>query len=670
MKAIKILSTLAIAALALVGCQKEAKEFAPAPTSNELSSLIKIGEPLTITATKGVDTKTVMDGTDILWLPGDQITLVYGNADNYATGVFTANITDPAKTAEFTGTLNMVLGKAEDLGGGSTDAEDYLYGVFPASDKVGMTKNYDNTIDLLVVPFKAEQTAVDGSFDKTAFTSCGRSSNLNIKFYNVNSVLALKVEEDGVNQILVENVDMSLGGIGTTIQKMRFYADDDMLEWGSSGITHQVSLLPPEGEETFTKGNTYYMVVVADTYKDGVIFTMHTAGGDLTMPITSSVTAERSKIHNVTLKTASEPVLTVERVWGKYPIDLGKAWTKEYDGFANYIIGNDRTMAADDQFVYVAAASASTSGILGISLTDPDVLQEVNMTGVEGGFFATACVRTIFNPTTGKYILLAGSLAYDSDCTFNVYAWLNGIDESPAKIISWNSSNRRVGDFFNVVGDWSNGEIWARLNNAGSASPSFKWSISNGNISGPLGGQMGYAGAAGMGQIYKYNVGAKQALLVTPTIGRFFNYDDSDGWLNVNNAGVDWAGIDNSVMARKFGITPFEFNGKKYIAYVKKGMYNNDGNAARARIKIIEDKGSADLFLSSMEADNVLWEFPIQNGNNATTEAEFNEVYYVDNPSTAGQEMANCSVVPGTDCVYLVGHLYNVGVSVFKMYMK
>ena len=362
--------------------------------------------------------------------------------------------------------------------------------------------------------------------------------------------------------------------------------------------------------------------------------------------------------------------LTVERVWGKYPVALGKAWTSEYATEHAFIAGNDRTMAADDEYVYFAAASSSTKGILAISLKDPSVCKEVNITGVAGGLFATACVRTIYNPSTSKYILLAGSLAFDGDYTFNVYAWKDGIDAAPTRIISWDTKERRVGDFFTVSGDWNKGEIWARTNIAGKNPVSFKWDITNGEVGGVMGGQMGYTGAAGMGSVYKYNVAAKQALVVTPSIGRFFNYKDNEGYLNVDSDGVNWTGIDNSVMARKFGITPFEFGGKKYIAYVKKGFYDNSGNAARARLKIIEDQGSAETFLASMEADKVVYEFPIQNKNNATTAEEFNEVYFVDSPSIAGQEMANCAVIPGTDCVYVVGHLFNVGVSVFKMYLK
>ena len=60
-----------------------------------------------------------------------------------------------------------------------------------------------------------------------------------------------------------------------------------------------------------------------------------------------------------------------------------------------------------------------------------------------------------------------------------------------------------------------------------------------------------------------------------------------------------------------------------------------------------------------------------QNGNDkAATAAEFDEVLYLDNPSFAGQVLGSCSVVEMEDAVYIVSHLYNVGVSVFKMSME
>ena len=464
MKRIISISIIAFAALLLAGCQKEAKEFAPAPTSNELNSLIKIGEQFTITATKEVDeTKTVLSGNDVLWLPGDQITLVYGNADNYSTGVFTADITTPSATATFTGTLQMVVGSAEAISGGSSDAENYLYGVFPASSNVGLTKNYDNTLDLLTVPFKSTQTAVDGSFDEEALTSCGRSSNLTLKFYNVNSVLALKVQEDGITSIMVENVDKSLGGIGTTTQDIRFYADDDFREWGSSNITHMVTLYPPQGETTFTKGNVYNMVVVADTYDQGVTFTLNTDADPIEMFITKPVTAERNKIHSVTLKGGQER--TLETICFKQ--SGTEAWNTYFGGTP----GTDRNIAMDDEYVYIAE-SAATPKLWAISIADPSQVREVNVDGVSGGAHALSCPRVIPNTAYGvnhgKDVLVCGNLTRGGEEPL-LYMWVDGIDYAPitVKLNTWATDNW-YGDTFTVYGNLQNGILFFDKTDSGS----------------------------------------------------------------------------------------------------------------------------------------------------------------------------------------------------------
>ena len=251
-----------------------------------------------------------------------------------------------------------------------------------------------------------------------------------------------------------------------------------------------------------------------------------------------------------------------------------------------------------------------------------------------------------------------------TDWTFNVYAYTNGIDAAPTKVISWNANGRRVGDFFNVVGDWSKGEIWARSNGTTHA---FMWPITNGTVGGVQGtDKMGYDGAKGMGQIYKYDVDSKQTLLITPTIGRFFSYKDSEGWIDMNQGGIDWARSDNSAFAKLFGIKPFEFGGKKYIAYVRKL------DARRSKLEIIEDKGSAANFQASIEENTVqnryIFARPVQNKNdNAKTDEEFRAILDAGDGSIANQEMSNCSVVPVEDGVLIVAHHYRVGVVVFKM---
>ena len=663
MKKTALFLMLAAAAAAFSSCNRELEAPAPSPEAKGIQISITASFP---------ETKTYMEGNTPYWYDGDVIGVV--KTSDLGGGMWTLDESDipdggHAKTATFTGYLD--------------EAPESYYAFYPNT-------NYA-TADFPYIDFSKEQTIpFKGSVDPKADILFSDSFSVdendvsldNLTFHRMVAYLRVAITLD-------EGVTADLSS--EHIKKVTVTTDKESLV-NDVELDLDNMVLIPQGlaskSVTAIDGN----YIVGDGSTMLAILPVNLAAGDVltitaetehykitkSKTLTAPVSISAGDVQPLNLKATdaeiTEKVLTVERLWGKYPVAAGKPWTSEYAStIAKYVIGNDRTVAADDKYVYVAAASSTTKGILAINLTNPSDIHEVNINGVEGGFFATACVRTIYNPSTGKYILLAGTLAHDSDCNFKVYAWADGIENAPSVLINWNTNNgspRRIGDFFTVSGDWSNGEIWVRLNKAGTASTTFKWNITNGVAGTVLGGQMGYAGASGLGSVYKYNVSAKQALLVTPSIGRFFNYADNAGWLSVDNDGVNYAGIDNSVMARKFGITPFEYNGKKYIAYVKKGMYNNDGNAARARLKIIEDQGSAETFLASMEADNVLFEFPIQNSNNATTEAEFNEVYFTDDPSTASQEMANCSVVVREDGVYIVGHLFNVGLSVFKMYLK
>ena len=356
---------------------------------------------------------------------------------------------------------------------------------------------------------------------------------------------------------------------------------------------------------------------------------------------------------NITLTDAevTAKVLTVERLWGYYP---NTGWP------TSFVPANaDRGVATDGENVYVTNTTDGT--VVGIKIADQSTVT-VNMTGVDGGFYKTCSAKTIYNPATGKYILLVGSLAYDTDCNFNVYAWKDGIDQAPTKIISWNTNNgspRRVGDFFTVSGDWSNGEIWARINQTGAAT-TFVWKITEGVAGGVLGGGIGYAGSAGMGSVYKYSIDAPQVMVVTPDIAKFYTCKVESTWINANSDGIEWTdGSDVSAYAKRFGYTPFEFNGKKYIAYLH--MYN----AARGWLTILNDtQGTAEGFMQTIIDNDIYFQGAVQiNKDEASTEVVAGATY-------SENVMANCSVAVMEDHVIIVGHQQNTGLAVFKMYMK
>ena len=372
--------------------------------------------------------------------------------------------------------------------------------------------------------------------------------------------------------------------------------------------------------------------------------------------------------------TDEDFVPVVKREWKKTPMGLGSPWTDYLTVGKDYIKGNDRNMAMDDKFIYVAGASGSKKGVIAININDPSDIREVDMTGVSGGHFATSCVRTIWNPATSKWILLVGTLAFDNDFTFKVYAYLDGYNNAPTLVKSWATSSRRFGDTFTVVGDWSNGELWIRRNMdagdlGGGQVTTIYFKITDGVIGDPFGAGVGYGASAGMGSCYKYSVDAKQFILETADIGIGYNYNEYSSWFE-NAGGVLWSGKDQTAMLRKFGITPFTYNGKNYIAYVfiGKKASETEKNGARGRLKIIEDLGGAANFMASIEADNVIYECPLQNTNdNASTVDEFDEVPYSANPSLASPVLGSCSVIPVGDDVYIAGHICNVGLSLFKM---
>ena len=162
----------------------------------------------------------------------------------------------------------------------------------------------------------------------------------------------------------------------------------------------------------------------------------------------------------------------------------------------------------------------------------------------------------------------------------------------------------------------------------------------------------GYGGSKGMGSFYLYSVDAKQGLLVTDAIGMFFPLN--------SQTGLEWTnGDDYSVWSKKFGITPFEYEGVKYIAY------HNMYNAARGWLRIINDvNGTADGFMETLIKNDVVFEGAVQiEKDEATTEVVSGATY-------SGNTMGNCSVAYVDGGVIIVSHQQNTGIAVFKMAME
>ncbi|MBR5700651.1 MAG: hypothetical protein IKX37_06115 [Bacteroidales bacterium] len=341
----------------------------------------------------------------------------------------------------------------------------------------------------------------------------------------------------------------------------------------------------------------------------------------------------------------------IEREWGKYP-DTWPAFTNNLD----------RNAAMDDEYIYVVQAGAGKKGIWAIPLTDeePDLAsaKQVNVTGIyDEGTFYTSCVKTIPNPATGKRILLVCNLAMAANAHLYLYAYDKGIDQAPTVLLKdyvlpdW--AERRFGDFFTVVGDWSNGYVWFRTNTTG-ARTTARWKITNGALASqtPDGFNYGYGASEGKGAFYQLDMSSKMGLLITPTIGLFYDLNSGEGQV--------WSGVDQSVFKNHFGFTPFEYKGRKFLAFVK--MFN----AARAWLTVIEttDNIKTDLETYAKNGANIYYQAAIQIAKDGPSEDVMSGATYTD------QSTGSCDVVVKGDDVYLMGHLHNVGLSLFKFTMR
>lgn len=649
----------AAAAAAFVSCNKEEDVI-----NEEVN-----GEGIALTISTGEATKTAYDGTNIGWLYED----VIGVANSSDKKEFTqtgASYEGMKSTTQFSGTVPSV---------------GTYYAYYPYNES--MLSASGVTVKL---PSEQVQRYVDSSFDSFSpdadilvsqpIDVTSTSTTVSTKFKRLGAFLKITFDTSGLPSSLKTALDaQSIYGLTVT-------SDTDLAGSVAIDLANGELAGLSNGEKTIKLGYQASSVVPSSVSYVGIYPQTIPAGTELTITadtpkysisrtitLTSALTIGSGKILPVTVKLEDADVehkIQVTREWGKYPVAANTAWTSEFTSTGSFIQGNDRAAAMDEDNVYVVAASATTKGILAINKDNPSILTEVNVDGVEGGFFATACVRTIWNPSTNKYMLLVGTLCYDTGNHFKVYAYKNGISNAPECVLDFtDSQSRRLGDMFTVVGDWNNGELWVR--NQDSPSTLF-WKIENGVFGSALGGSIGYGGSKGRGAIYKYNVEANQVFLSNVDLGAFYNYTATT--YITSFSGVNWTGIANEARLRRYGVTPFEFAGKKYIAYtyIGKKASDTEKNGARGRLKIIEDQGSASTFLASIEADRVVYECPIQNDNDsASTVEEFDFVpFAAEGPSTVKNTLADCSVVTVGENVYIAAHIENVGLSLFKMSLK
>lgn len=236
--------------------------FAAASCQDELISTetpAVQGERFTVTAAADAQTKTALtdEGLNSVWTPGDAIAVI----DFMGKGAeFTTDITENAASAKFT---------CENFNtGGLTDISALpIVALYPYQDGLTcsiqsqLNQTGDNTIKGITFPH--EQTAVVGSFDKSAAFTWAMATGAtkdNLVFNNLYSLLKVKVTEENITSITVSATSGSLAG-NVTLPITQSGAELTVVDGqGQSSVTLTC-------EDGFDTEKYYYICVLPGTYE-------------------------------------------------------------------------------------------------------------------------------------------------------------------------------------------------------------------------------------------------------------------------------------------------------------------------------------------------------------------------------------------------------------------
>ncbi len=261
----KTIISLIFAAAALLSCQKEAG-FAD-------------GYDRFTVSYEGQDTKTVLEGLTPMWTPQDQIS-IYDGKNN----LFVPEIKSPAATATFKGKLE----------GQGTKRSDFMAATpYNESNRFQyMTKSvYGMTLP-------TEQTAVKGTYDPSALLAMSYTTDKNVNFKNLCSLVKFTIGCDGVTSVEIRsNGEEFLSG----------KLNAAWVENGSPRITQianscytSVSL---NGD--FEKGATYYISTLPTLLESGFTVTLNAGTDTEKITMKESVPIEFARSGLINLGTIS-----------------------------------------------------------------------------------------------------------------------------------------------------------------------------------------------------------------------------------------------------------------------------------------------------------------------------------------------------------------------------
>ena len=257
---------LALAAAALCSC-----------SGNLVETPVNDGEIITIRAYQegATETRTTLidGGTQVYWEPSDEIKVFFRGSGSR----FVSQNTEKTDIAEFSGTLNVVVGVNEGAYGSNT-----LWGLYPyRADAASDGESVTTTLP-------TEQTGRVGSFAKGTNITLAKSNSFDLAFYNVTGGIRFSLTQEGVKEVVFQGQnDEDIAGKVKLAFANGVPAVQEIID-GQKCIT----LTAPDGG-TFETGKWYYIVALPGTLSNGFKMTFNTETQYATLTSSGSKTIKR-----------------------------------------------------------------------------------------------------------------------------------------------------------------------------------------------------------------------------------------------------------------------------------------------------------------------------------------------------------------------------------------
>ena len=237
-----------IAALAaFVSCVQEQTEQANETVSQEGITVFRAyTEPETKTGLAGPQQK------QIYWLQGDKISLFCGSDnDNH---MLESNVVQSSPVADFT---TQMTGLTPDF-----------IAIYPYS------ADYTREGDAVWVTVPTSQSPQAGNFDPAAFVSMAKSSNQELRFYNLCGGFRIRFTQEGITSLLIKSINgESLSGY----VKVAFDSDNHphvVTDYGND----KIFVTPVSDDGCFATGCDYFVAALPGVLASGVTFEFYVAG--------------------------------------------------------------------------------------------------------------------------------------------------------------------------------------------------------------------------------------------------------------------------------------------------------------------------------------------------------------------------------------------------------